>query len=71
MAGEYELMPVGCQPDQRKANERRRRKIKALGTILGQETCQALLALRRIQHGQIDAAPRRRHLRHDDLHGPG
>ena len=71
MAGEYELMPVGRQPDQRKANERRRRKIKALGTILGQETGQALLAFHRIQHGKIDAAPGQHHLRHDDLHGPG
>ena len=49
-------------------NERRGGEIEALGTILRQDAGQTLLAGGFIQQRQIDAAPARLSLRHDDLH---
>ena len=42
MVGQHQPMPVGRKPDQREANERRCRKIEALGTLLRQNIGQAL-----------------------------
>ena len=56
------------QPDQAKTNERRRGKIEALNAIVSQDARQPLLAGCRVQQRQVDAAPLRLGLRHDDLH---
>ena len=70
MIGQHQPMLIGREPDQRKAKERRRAEIEALGAIRRQDVGQTLLTIRVIQQGQIDAAPRRLNPRHDDLHRP-
>ena len=71
MVGEHQPVPIGRKPDQRKAHAaaraaRSKRSARSCARIAGQ----ALLAFRFIQPRQIDAAPGRRRLRHDDLHRP-
>jgi hypothetical protein len=70
MAGEHEPMLLAAKPDQRKAQQRRRREIEALGAILHQNVGQTLLASRFIKQREIEAAPRRPHPSYDDLHRP-
>ncbi len=70
MAGEKKPVLPGGEPDQRKADERRRGQVEALGAILREEIGKALGPRGLVQQRQIDAAPVRLDVRHDDLHGP-
>ena len=49
MVGEHEPMPVGREPDQREAQQRRGGEIEALGAVLRQDAGQALRTSRVIQ----------------------
>src|SRR5262249_41149729 len=68
MVGEHQQMMLRPKPDQRKAHQRRTAKIKALGAILRQHTCQALRPARLVQQAQIEPPPARPHRRNNDLH---
>ncbi len=70
MVGDHEPMPVGRQPDQREAKQRRTVEIEALGAVPRQDAGQPLNARILRQQRQIDMAPGHHHLRHDDLHRP-
>ena len=70
MVGQHQPMLIGRQPDQRKPKERRAAQVEALAAVFLQDAGQPLLALRRIQQRQVDAAPGRLRARHDHLHRP-
>ena len=68
MAAKHQKMLHSRQPQQRKPQQRRTGQVKARAPLLLQNRGQPLLTLTPRKLRQVEAAPRRRHSRHDHLH---
>jgi len=58
MVGQHQPVPLGSEPNQRKANERGIRQVEALGALLRQHGGHALRMLGFVQRRETDAVPK-------------